>query len=52
MAFNVRVPELSGDYEKDKEKILNFMKEANLKIRLLEDQLRKEKQTNGSKKGI
>lgn len=52
MAFNVRVPELSGDYKKDREKILNFMKEANLKIRLLEDQLRKEMRENGSKKGI
>lgn len=52
MAFNVRIPELTGDYEKDKTLILNFMKEANLKIRLLEDQLRKEIQANGNKKGI
>ncbi len=51
MAFNVRVPELTGDYEKDKDKILNFMKETNLKIRLLEDELRKEIGKNG-KKGI
>lgn len=51
MAFNVRIPDLTGDYEKDKSLLLNFMKEANLKIRVLEDELRKEMQKN-VKKGI
>jgi hypothetical protein len=51
LAFNVRIPDLTGDYEKDKSLLLNFMKEANLKIRVLEDELRKEMQKN-VKKGI
>lgn len=49
MAFNVRIPELTGDYEKDKVLLLNFMKEANLKIRFLEDELRKEIKKNVEK---
>lgn len=47
MAFNVRVPDLTGDYKKDKVLIENYMKEANLKIRLLEELLRKEIKANG-----
>lgn len=49
LAFNVRIPELTGDYEKDKGLLLNFMKEANLKIRFLEDELRKEIKKNVEK---
>lgn len=48
LAFNVRIPILSGDWEKDKVFVENFMKEANLKIRLLEEQLRKEINKNGN----
>ena len=49
MAFNVRIPELTGNYQNDKTQILNFMKEANLKIRLLEERLQKEIKNNGKK---
>lgn len=49
MAFNVRIPELTGDYKKDRVLILNFMKEANLKIRILEEQLKKEINKNGNR---
>lgn len=48
MAFNMRVPQLTGDYKKDKILIENYMKEVNLKVRLLEEQLRKEIRTNGN----
>lgn len=48
MAFNVRIPILSGKWEKDKVLVENFMKEANLKIKLLEEQLRKEINKNGN----
>lgn len=51
LAFNVRIPDLTGDYKKDKTLIENYMKEVNLKIRLLEGGLRKEIQDN-VKKGI
>ncbi len=47
MAFNVRIPELTGDYQKDKSLFEGYMKEANQKIRLLEEQLRKEIKENG-----
>ena len=49
MAFNVKIPNLTGDYGKDKDLIENYMKEANLKIRLLEETLRKEINKNGNK---
>lgn len=42
MAFNVRIPNLTGDYEKDRILIENYIKEMNLKIRHLEEQLKKE----------
>lgn len=47
MAFNVKIPELTGDYQKDRILFEKYMKEANLKIRLLEEQLRKEIKANG-----
>lgn len=52
LAFNVMIPELTGDYTKDKTLLMNFMKEANLKIRLLEGRLKKEMHKNGDKEDI
>ena len=48
MPYNVRIPELSGDYLKDKPLIEAYMKQTNKVIRLLEQKYRKEI-TNGSK---
>lgn len=48
MAINVRFPDLTGDYEKDKKLIEEFMKITTKNIRLLEQKIRKEN-NNGSK---
>ncbi len=52
MAFNVKIPELTGDYKKDVVLLKNYMQEVNLKVRLLEDSLIREIEKNGREKGI
>lgn len=52
MAFNVKIPNLTGDYKKDMILFKNYMQEVNLKVRLLEDSLKKEIERNGREKGI
>ena len=47
LAFNVKIPELTGDYEKDMKLFEEYMKQVNFKVRLLEELLRKEIQKNG-----
>lgn len=47
MAFNVKIPDLTGDYKKDMKLFEDYMKQMNLKIRLLEELLRKEIEKNG-----
>lgn len=48
MAFNVRVPELTGDYIKDKEKIQEFMKQVHASVKSIEVKQRKENKSNGN----
>lgn len=52
LAFNVKIPNLTGDYKKDMILFKNYMQEVNLKVRLLEDSLKKEIERNGREKGI
>lgn len=47
MASDIRIPVLTGEYEKDKKQIEDYMREVNRYIRLLEEQLRKEIKENG-----
>lgn len=50
MAVDIKIPVLTGDYKKDRKLFERYMQEVNLKIRLLEGQLRKE--IKNEQKGI